>query len=349
MEDITYSLKDYYYEIPDDRIAYYPSLTREASKLLILDRQSGKIVAGKFYQITEYLYPGDLLVLNNTKVFPARLRGVKSTGGKVEIFLLQQMSDTEWTALVRPGRRIKPGTTVNFNNSCLRAQVLDYLEASTRRIRFDYEGDFWKILDEVGMIPLPPYIKRIPDQQDKERYQTVYAKERGAVAAPTAGFHFSKELLKELKQKGIQITMVTLHVGWGTFQKIGTQDIREHQIEKEYYRLSAKAARMIAETKNSGNRVIAVGTTSVRVLESAALKVKGNPLKADCDWTNLYIYPPFNFKVVDALITNFHLPGSSLILLVSAFAGRNKILESYRLALEKDFRFYSYGDSMFII
>ncbi|MBN2542391.1 tRNA preQ1(34) S-adenosylmethionine ribosyltransferase-isomerase QueA [bacterium] len=343
----TFRLDDYTYDIPQDRIAYYPSEIREESKLLVVKRDSDKFIEKKFYKIIEYLLPGDTIVLNNTKVFPARLHGHKETGGKVEIFLLHRETETQWSALTRPGRRLPPGTRVIISNGVLEAEMKGYSRDGSRMVRFYYKGDFWKLIEELGEIPLPPYIKRQPEELDKKRYQTVYAEEIGAVAAPTAGFHFSNELLHEIKKREVSVANVTLHVGWGTFQKVQTDDIRKHEIEKEYYVLSEETAEIVNHTKRTGGRVIAVGTTSVRVLETAGKG--GMPIKASSGWTQLYIYPSFEYKVVDVLITNFHLPGSSLILLVSAFAGREKIMAAYNYALKNGFRFYSYGDAMIII
>ena len=338
-------LSDFDYDLPPQLIAQHPSPQRDRSRLLVLHRGEGRVEHRIFSQLPSYLQAGDLLILNETKVIPARLKGVKvGTGGKVEIFLLSQVRGDEWRVLVRPGRRIRPGTEVSVGEGRIRAKIIDGGQNGYRVARFTWEGDFRERLWEVGEIPLPPYIKREPKPTDKLRYQTVYARVEGAVAAPTAGLHFTEDLLEEIKAKGVKVSSLTLHVGWGTFRPVKSERIAEHQMEAEYYRIPLKVCQEIEKARSDGGKVYAVGTTTVRALESWAQQ--GNPREG---WTALFIYPPFDFRVVDGLITNFHLPRTTLLMLVSAFAGREKVLEAYAQAIGEGYRFYSYGDAMLII
>jgi len=338
-------LSDFDYDLPTQLIAQHPSPQRDRSRLLVLHREEGRVEHRIFSQLPLYLQPGDLLILNETKVIPARLKGVKvGTGGKVEIFLLSQVRGDEWRVLVRPGRRIRPGTEVSVGEGRIRAKIIDEGQNGYRIARFTWEGDFRKILQEVGEMPLPPYIKRELEPADRRRYQTVYARVEGAVAAPTAGLHFTEDLLEEIRAKGVKVSSLTLHVGWGTFRPVKSERIAEHQMEAEYYRIPLKVCQEIVKARSDGGKVYAVGTTTVRALESWGQE--GNPRKG---WTALFIYPPFDFRVVDGLITNFHLPRTTLLMLVSAFAGRERVLEAYAQAIREGYRFYSYGDAMLII
>ncbi len=312
---------------------------------MVLNRKEGKIEHRIFSQLPSYLRAGDLLVLNQTKVIPARLKGVKEgTGGRVELLLLNKVREDEWNVLVRPGRRVRPGTKISIGGGKLRAQITDGGRDGYRLVRFTAEGDFWQILQEVGEVPLPPYIKRKPEPADKLRYQTVYAQTEGAVAAPTAGLHFTKDLLGKIRAKGVKIGSLILHVGWGTFRPVKSEEITEHRMGSEYYRIPSDLCQEIEEAKSRGGKVYAVGTTTVRALESWGQE--GNPREG---WTSLFIYPSFDFRVVDGLITNFHLPRTTLLMLVSAFAGREKVLRAYAEAIRGGYRFYSYGDAMLIL
>ena len=336
---------DYYYELPEELIAQDPLADRSSSKMMVLDKNTGEITHKHFYDIIDYLSPGDCLVLNNTKVMPARLYGVKEeTGAVIEVLLLKHLPDGCYETLVRPGKKAKPGTVISFGDGILKGTVLDVLEEGNRKIRFTYEGIFEEILDQLGEMPLPPYIHH--KLQDKSRYQTVYAKEEGSAAAPTAGLHFTPELLKQIEEKGVHLAYVTLHVGLGTFRPVKEENILEHHMHSEFYRVDEETAELINQTKKSGKRVICVGTTSVRTVESAA--DENGIVRAGSNDTEIFIYPGYQFKVPDALITNFHLPESTLLMLVSAMAGREHILAAYKEAIREHYRFFSFGDAMFI-
>lgn len=337
---------DFYFDLPKELIAQDPLTDRSSSRLLKLDRNSGSVEHRHFTDILDYLRQGDLLVLNNTKVIPARLLGVKEeTGANVEVFLLKRITDDTWETLVKPGKKLKPGTFVSFGDGLLRAEILETLDDGGRIVKFYFDGIFEEILDKLGEMPLPPYITH--KLKDKDRYQTVYAKYEGSVAAPTAGLHFTNELLDSVKEKGVDIAYVTLHVGLGTFRPVKAEEITEHKMHSESYFISQETADKINETKKNGGRVICVGTTSVRTLESAALEDGTIPAKEDD--TSIFIYPGYKFKVLDGLITNFHLPESTLVMLVSAFAGRENVLNAYEMAVEEKYRFFSFGDAMMII
>lgn len=336
---------DYYYALPEELIAQDPLTDRSSSRLMVLDKESGAIEHKHFYDIVDYLNPGDCLVLNNTKVMPARLYGVREeTGAMIEILLLKRLGDGCYETLVRPGKKAKPGTRIIFGDGLLKATVLDVLEEGNRKIQFEYEGIFEEILDQLGEMPLPPYIHN--KLQDKNRYQTVYAKEEGSAAAPTAGLHFTPELLEKIENKGVNLAYVTLHVGLGTFRPVKEENILEHHMHQEFCRIEEPVAKMINDTKKRGNRVICVGTTSVRTVES--LSDEAGVVKAgSCD-TEIFIYPGYEFKIPDALITNFHLPESTLLMLISAMAGREHVLAAYEEAIKERYRFFSFGDAMLI-
>ena len=338
--------KDFWYDLPEELIAQDPLLKRDESKLMVLDKNTGEITHRVFKDIRGYLKSGDCLVLNNTKVIPARLLGVKEdTGAGVEILLLKRKSDDTWECIVRPGKKLRPGARVVFGDGLLRAEILKIAEEGNRLIRFEYEGIFEEILDRLGEMPLPPYITH--KLKDRDRYNTIYAKFDGSAAAPTAGLHFTSELLKEISEAGVKIAYVTLHVGLGTFRPVKEDNVLNHHMHKEYYVVTPEAAKTINETKSSGGRVIAVGTTSCRTIESAADE-NGMVLPTDGRETDIFIYPGYEFKVLDCLITNFHLPESTLIMLVSALAGREKVLNAYNEAIARRYRFFSFGDAMFI-
>jgi S-adenosylmethionine:tRNA ribosyltransferase-isomerase len=338
-------LSDFYYDLPEELIAQEPIQERHMSRLLVLDRETGQIEHRVFKDMIHYLQQGDCLVLNNTRVIPARLLGEREdTGGKIEFVLLKKTNGDVWEVILRPGRRAKPGARFVFGNGILKAEVIDIVEEGNRLVRFEYDGVFEQILDKVGIMPLPPYIsKRL---EDSERYQTVYSRHRGSAAAPTAGLHFSGELLEQLSEKGVDTAYVTLHVGLGTFRPVKTENILEHKMHSEFYNLSEEACSRINKARSSGHRVIAVGTTSCRVLETVGDE-KGE-LAPGSGWTNIFIYPGYRFKAVDGLITNFHLPESTLIMLVSALAGRDKVLTAYNTAIAERYRFFSFGDAMMI-
>jgi len=337
-------LSDFDYKLPEELIAKAPAERRDASRLMVLHCDDGRIEHRRFSDIVEYLKPSDILVVNNTKVIPARLIGhKKQTGGEVEILLLRHESENLWNCLVRPGRRLMLGAKVEFKEGLMEAEIVEHREGGQRLVRFTHQGDFYQILEKVGQVPLPPYIDRKPMEADKNRYQTIYAKEEGAVAAPTAGLHFTPELMKKISDKGVEVLEILLHVGWGTFKGVETTDIREHKMDAEYYNISQKAADKLKNGKIENRRIIAVGTTTSRALESFGQSGKLS------DWTDIFIYPPYEFKIVDALITNFHLPKSTLIMLVSALAGREKVMKAYQEAIQEKYRFYSYGDAMMII
>lgn len=337
--------KDFYYELPEELIAQHPLKNREESRLLILDRKTGEIEHRKFKDIVDYLNPGDCLVLNDTRVIPARLFGNRiGKEEKIEFLLLKNIEDSKWEVMVKPGKKVKPGATIIFGDGLLVAQVLSIEEGGTRIVEFKHDGIFQEILDRLGEMPLPPYIKE--KLEDKERYQTVYSKKEGSAAAPTAGLHFTKELLDTIEKKGVRLAFITLHVGLGTFRPVKVDNIEEHTMHSEYYEVSEEAAIIINDTRRNGGRVIAVGTTSTRTLETIA--EEDGTIQPKKGWTDIFIYPGYKFKAIDALITNFHLPESTLLMLVSALAGREKILRAYRVAVENRYRFFSFGDAMFI-
>ncbi len=339
------NVKDFDYKLPEELIAQDPLADRSASRLMVLDKKTGEIEHHNFKEITRYLSPGDCLVLNNTKVIPARLFGVKEgTEAKIEILLLKRRENDIWETLMKPGKKAKPGTKINFGDGLLKGVVIDVVDEGNRLIQFQYKGIFEEILDKLGQMPLPPYITH--QLKDKNRYQTVYAKHDGSAAAPTAGLHFTPELLKEIEQKGVSVAEVTLHVGLGTFRPVKVENVLEHHMHSEFYQITQEAADKINAAKTAGKKVVSVGTTSTRTLESAADE-KGI-LTAKSGWTDIFIYPGYRFKVIDALITNFHLPQSTLVMLVSALAGREHILDAYRIAVEERYRFFSFGDAMFI-
>lgn len=336
---------DFYFDLPQELIAQDPLADRSASRLLMLDKNTGATEHHVFREIIDYLRPGDCLVLNNTKVIPARLMGVKEdTGATIEVLLLKRREKDVWETLVKPGKKAKPGTRLTFGDGSLKAEVLDVVEEGNRLIRFFYEGIFEEVLDRLGEMPLPPYITH--KLQDKNRYQTVYAKYEGSAAAPTAGLHFTTELLEKIAEKGVDIAYVTLHVGLGTFRPVKEENILEHHMHSEYYQVTDEAAGKINRAKERGSRVICVGTTSCRTVESAA--GEDGRVEAGCDNTEIFIYPGYRFKVLDCLITNFHLPESTLVMLVSALAGRENVLHAYEEAIAEKYRFFSFGDAMFI-
>lgn len=336
---------DFDYDLPQELIAQDPLEQRDSSRLLILDKETGERTHKIFHDIIDYLHEGDCLVINNTKVIPARLIGEREgTGGKVEVLLLKRRSDNVWETLVKPGKKARPGMRLSFGDGLLHAEVQEVVDEGNRLIRFEYEGIFEEILDQLGQMPLPPYITH--QLKDKNRYQTVYAKYEGSAAAPTAGLHFTEELLEQIRAKGVKIARVTLHVGLGTFRPVKVEDVTEHHMHTEFYHVSEKAADIINETKKQGGRVICVGTTSCRTIESAA-DDQGIVHATEGD-TDIFIYPGYQFKVLDCLITNFHLPESTLLMLVSALAGKENIMAAYREAVEMRYRFFSFGDAMFI-
>lgn len=336
---------DFYFDLPEELIAQDPLEDRSSSRLLVLDKETGETSHHIFKEVINYLNPGDCLVLNNTKVIPARLIGHKEdTGAAIEVLLLKQKENDIWETLVKPGKKCKPGTKIVFGEGLLHATVLETVEDGNRLIQFSYEGIFEEILDKLGEMPLPPYITH--KLQDKNRYQTVYAKYEGSAAAPTAGLHFTKELLRQIEEKGIDIAYVTLHVGLGTFRPVKVDNILEHHMHSEFYQVTKEAADKINKAKKEGHRVICVGTTSCRTVESAA--DENGMVKEGCDNTEIFIYPGYKFKVLDALITNFHLPESTLVMLVSALAGREHILNAYEEAIREKYRFFSFGDAMLI-
>lgn len=336
---------DFYFDLPQELIAQDPLEDRSASRLLVLDKETGETSHHIFREITEYLNPGDCLVLNNTKVIPARLLGSReTTGGAVEVLLLKRRENDVWETLVKPGKKARPGERLVFGDGLLHAEVLETVEEGNRLIHFEYEGIFEEVLDKLGEMPLPPYITH--KLQDKNRYQTVYAKYEGSAAAPTAGLHFTQELLKQIEDKGVQIAYVTLHVGLGTFRPVKAEHILEHHMHSEFYQVTEEAAEKMNQAKKNGHRVICVGTTSCRTVESASDE-DGRVLPG-CGDTEIFIYPGYRFKVLDALITNFHLPESTLVMLVSALAGREHVLSAYQEAVKEKYRFFSFGDAMFI-
>ena len=336
---------DFYYDLPEELIAQDPLEDRSSSRLLVLDKETGETSHHVFKEIVNYLNPGDCLVINDTKVIPARLIGAREeTGAKIEVLLLKRGTDDVWETLVKPGRKAKPGTRISFGDGLLVGEVIDVVEEGNRLIRFEYEGIFEEILDQLGQMPLPPYITH--QLKDRDRYNTVYAEHPGSAAAPTAGLHFTPALLEEIKKKGVEIAHVTLHVGLGTFRPVKVDDVEHHHMHSEFYMIDEEAAEKINRTKDAGKRVICVGTTSCRTIESAA--DENGRLKACSGWTEIFIYPGYQFKILDCLITNFHLPESTLIMLVSALAGREHVLAAYEEAVRERYRFFSFGDAMFI-
>lgn len=338
-------VKDFYYDLPEELIAQDPLEDRSSSRLMVLDKETGAIEHKIFKDIVDYLKPGDCIVVNNTKVIPARLYGAKEgTQAKIEILLLKRRENDIWETLVKPGKKCKPGTKIIFGDGLLTGEIIDVVEEGNRLIQFHYEGIFEEILDQLGQMPLPPYITH--QLKDKNRYQTVYAKYDGSAAAPTAGLHFTPELLEKVKSMGVEIAEVTLHVGLGTFRPVKVTNVLEHHMHSEFYQIEQSEADKINKAKKEGHRVISVGTTSTRTMESAADET--GFLKACSGWTEIFIYPGYQFKVIDALITNFHLPESTLVMLVSALAGREHVLGAYEQAVEERYRFFSFGDAMFI-
>ena len=344
MEQANLKTSDFYFDLPKELIAQDPLEDRSSSRLLMVDKNTGDIKHEVFRNIVDYLHPGDCLVLNNTKVLPARLLGVKEdTGAAVEVLLLKRKEGNVWETLVKPGKKMRPGARVVFGDGLLKGEVIDVVEEGNRLIRFEFEGIFEEVLDRLGEMPLPPYITH--KLQDKNRYQTVYAQYDGSAAAPTAGLLFTKELLREIEDKGVKLAYVTLHVGLGTFRPVKEENILEHHMHSEYYQISREAAELINETKKKGDRVICVGTTSCRTIESAA--DENGLLSECCGNTEIFIYPGYKFKVLDCLITKFHLPESTLVMLVSALAGREHVLAAYREAIKEKYRFFSFGDACF--
>ena len=337
---------DFFYDLPEELIAQDPLEDRTASRLLVLNRETGAVEHKIFSDVIDYLNEGDCLVINNTRVIPARLIGEKEgTGGKVEVLLLKRRANDVWETLVKPGKKLRPGARVIFGDGRLKAEILEIAEEGNRLVRFYYEGIFEEILDSLGEMPLPPYITH--KLEDKEMYQTVYAKYDGSAAAPTAGLHFTKELLSKIEEKGIKIASITLHVGLGTFRPVKVDDVNHHHMHTEWYEVNAEAADIINETKRNGGRVICVGTTSCRTIESVA--DENGYMKAKTGETDIFIYPGYKFKVMDGLITNFHLPESTLVMLVSAFAGKENVLAAYETAVKERYRFFSFGDAMILI
>ena len=338
--------QDFYYDLPEELIAQDPLEDRSSSRLLVLDKKTGETQHHTFREIVNYLNPGDCLVINDTKVIPARLIGAKEeTGAKIEVLLLKRKQNDVWETLVKPGRKAKTGTRISFGDGLLKGEVIDVVDEGNRLIRFEYDGIFEEILDQLGQMPLPPYITH--QLKDKDRYNTVYAAHEGSAAAPTAGLHFTPELLEEIDRKGVDIARVTLHVGLGTFRPVKVEDVENHHMHSEFYMIDEKAAEKINGAKARGGRIICVGTTSCRTIESAA--DENGHLKACSGWTEIFIYPGYTFKILDGLITNFHLPESTLIMLVSALAGREHVLAAYEEAVRERYRFFSFGDAMLII
>ena len=336
--------QDFYYDLPEELIAQTPLEQRDSSRLLVLDKNSGDLQHRHFYDIIDFLRPGDCLVLNNSRVLPARLIGHRPTGGAVEVLLLRDLGDKKWECLCKPGRKMQVGSQVIFGNGELTATVTEIREDGNRVVEFHYEGIFLEVLERLGKMPLPPYIKA--ELADQERYQTVYSKEVGSAAAPTAGLHFTQELLNKVREKGVKTAFVTLHVGLGTFRPVKTEEITEHHMHSELCMISQETADILNETKRSGGRIVCVGTTSCRTLES--LVNEDGTFQASSKWTEIFIYPGYKFKAMDALITNFHLPESTLVMLVSAFAGKDHVMAAYTEAVKERYRFFSFGDAMFI-
>lgn len=344
-EGIVLKTSDFYYDLPQELIAQEPLKDRSSSRLMVLDKDNGEVLHRHFYDIVDELNEGDTLIMNDTKVLPARLYGVKEgTGGAIEFLLLHKHTLDTWEVILKPGRKAKPGARFVFGNGELKAEILDVVNDGNRLVKFEYEGVFEEVLDRLGEMPLPPYITK--KLEDKDRYQTVYAKNPGSAAAPTAGLHFTPELIEKIKAKGVNIGYVTLHVGLGTFRPVKADDILDHKMHSEFYVLPQEVAELVNKTKENGKRVVSVGTTATRVLETVGMN--GLPLKGQTGWTDIFIYPGKDFHVIDALITNFHLPESTLIMLVSALAGRENIMKAYEEAVREKYRFFSFGDAMFI-
>ncbi len=335
---------NFYYALPEELIAQTPLEKRDASRLLHLNKATGETEHRHFFDLPTYLKPGDCLVLNDSRVLPARLIGRRETGGAVEVVLLRDLGDKGWECLTRPGRKTRPGTKLIFGDGALTAEVIDSVEDGNKLLRFSYEGIFLEVLERLGKMPLPPYIKE--ELSDGERYQTVYSRETGSAAAPTAGLHFTKELLEKLTEQGVKICYITLHVGLGTFRPVKAEEIENHEMHAEFCVIPEETAHLVTETKKAGGRIVSVGTTSCRSLESFARE--DGSLQPGCGWTDIFIYPGYRFKCVDALITNFHLPESTLVMLVSALAGREQVLNAYAQAVEEKYRFFSFGDAMLI-
>ena len=335
---------DFYYDLPPRLIAQTPLERRDASRLMVVDRESGEVAHRHFYDLPELLHPGDCLVLNDSRVLPARLFGTRESGGFVEVLLLRELGEGKWECLTRPGRKTRPGVRLSFGDGALTGLVTDTAEDGKRIVQFQYDGIFLEVLERLGRVPLPPYIKA--ELEDKERYQTVYARDPGSAAAPTAGLHFTDALLEQIKARGVQVCYVTLHVGLGTFRPVQEEEITDHTMHEEFCIIPEETARVVNETKRRGGRVVCVGTTSCRTLESFA--DDDGTVRAGSGWTKIFIYPGYRFKCMDALVTNFHLPESTLIMLVSAFAGRENVLAAYETAVEQGYRFFSFGDAMFI-
>ncbi|KRG13302.1 tRNA preQ1(34) S-adenosylmethionine ribosyltransferase-isomerase QueA [Lederbergia galactosidilytica] len=340
-------LEQFDFELPEELIAQVPLENRSSSRLMVLDKETGKISHETFHNLIAFLRKGDCLVLNDTKVLPARLFGLKvDTGAKVEVLLLKQLNGDQWETLVKPAKRLKKGMTLTFGDGQLKAVCLDELEHGGRILEFQYEGIFYEVLDQLGKMPLPPYIKT--QLEDQDRYQTVYAKERGSAAAPTAGLHFTEDLLKQIQDQGIRVAYITLHVGLGTFRPVNVDEIEEHDMHSEFYRMSKETADLLNQTREEGGRIISVGTTSTRTLETIASSHQGHFVETN-GWTDIFIYPGYEFKAIDGMITNFHLPKSTLIMLVSALAGREHVLYAYKEAVREKYRFFSFGDAMLLI
>ena len=343
--NIKLKTSDFYYDLPQELIAQTPLEDRSSSRLMVLDKETGAVEHRHFYEIADYLEEGDALILNDTRVLPARLYGAREdTGGAIEFLLLHKHMLDTWEVILKPGRRAKPGARFVFGNGELKAEVLEIVNEGNRLVRFYYDGVFEEVLDRLGEMPIPPYITE--KLKDKNRYQTVYAKNPGSAAAPTAGLHFTPELLEKIKQKGVNVGFLTLHVGLGTFRPVKADEVTEHKMHSEFYILPQETAELVNKTKAAGKKVVSVGTTATRVLETAGME--GLPLKAATGWTDIFIYPGKSLNVIDALITNFHLPESTLIMLVSAFAGRDNVLKAYKTAVDEKYRFFSFGDAMLI-
>lgn len=339
-------LEDFDYYLPEELIAQTPLKDRASSRLMVLDRETGEVSHHHFRDILDELHEGDCLILNDTRVLPARLIGVKEeTGAHIEVLLLKQTNENEWETLVKPAKRVKVGTEITFGDGLLKALCTGELEHGGRMFKFEYEGIFVEILEKLGTMPLPPYIHE--KLEDQERYQTVYSKELGSAAAPTAGLHFTEELLDQIRAKGVKVAFLTLHVGIGTFRPVSVENIEDHDMHAEFYHLSENTAKVIHDTKANGGRVIAVGTTSTRTLETIAQRHHGE-IVAESGWTTIFIYPGFEYQAIDGMITNFHLPKSTLVMMISALAGRENVLNAYKIAVENKYRFFSFGDAMFI-
>lgn len=342
----TLNVQDFDFELPEELIAQTPLLDRTSSRLLVMNKTTGNTEHRHFRDIIDHLHKGDTLVLNDTRVLPARLMGVKEdTGANIEVLLLKQIEDDVWETLVKPAKKVKVGTVVSFGEGLLRAECTGILDHGGRHFKMIYDGIFYEILDQLGEMPLPPYIRE--KLEDQDRYQTVFAKERGSAAAPTAGLHFTDKLLEEIRAKGVNIAFITLHVGLGTFRPVSVDSIEDHEMHAEFYRINQETADLINQTKQQGGRIISVGTTSTRTLESVAQKFDGE-LQEDSGWTDIFIFPGYEFKAIDGLITNFHLPKSTLVMLVSALSNRDHILNAYQQAVDERYRFFSFGDAMFI-